>query len=48
MYPVMALIVLMLLTWIVAMWALCGENAEPHDEGKPEQRSDEQDHREAA
>jgi hypothetical protein len=30
MYPVMALIVLMLFTWIVAMWASCGENDEPH------------------
>ena len=29
MYPVMALIVLMLFTWIVAMWASCGENDEP-------------------
>jgi hypothetical protein len=48
MYPVMALIVLMLFTWIVAMWASCGENDEPHDEEKPEQSSDEQDHREAA
>jgi hypothetical protein len=26
----------------------CGENADPHDEEKPEQSSDEQDHREAA
>jgi hypothetical protein len=48
MYPVIALIVLMLFTWIVAMWASCGENDEPHDEKKPEQRSDEQDRREAA
>ena len=47
MYPVMALIVLMLFTWIVAMWASCGENDAPHDEEKPEQSSDEQDHREA-
>lgn len=48
MYPVIALIVLMLFTWIVAMWASCGENDEPHDEEKPEQSSDEQDHRETA
>ena len=48
MYPVIALIVLMLFTWIVAMWASCGENDEPHDEDKPEQSSDEQDHQEAA
>ena len=48
MYPVIALIVLMLFTWIVAMWASCGENDEPHDEEKPEQSSDEQDHQEAA
>jgi hypothetical protein len=48
MYPVIALIVLMLFTWIVAMWASCGENDEPHDEEKPEQSSDEQVHREAA
>jgi hypothetical protein len=48
MYPVMALIVLILFTWIVAMWASCCENDEPHDEEKPEQSSDEQDHREAA
>jgi len=48
MYPITALIVLMLFTWIVAMWASCGENEEPHDEEKPEQSSDEQDHRKAA
>ncbi|MDZ4856894.1 MAG: hypothetical protein SGJ26_18905 [Nitrospirota bacterium] len=48
MYPVIALIVLMLFTWIVAMWASCGENDEPHDEEKPGQSSDEQDHQEAA
>jgi len=46
--PGHGLIVLMLFTWIVAMWASCGENDEPHDEEKPEQSSDEQDHREAA
>jgi hypothetical protein len=48
MYPVIALIVLMLFTWIVAMWAACGENDDPHDEEKPEQSFDEQNHQEAA
>ena len=48
MYPVIALIVLVLFTWIVAMWTSCGENDEPHDEGKPEQNSDEQNHQGAA
>jgi len=48
MYPVIALIVLMLFTWIVAMWASCGESDEHHDTEKPEMSSDEQDHREAA
>ncbi len=48
MYPVIALIVLMLFTWIVAMWASCGESEERHDVEKPEQCSEEQDHREAA
>ena len=47
-YPVIAVIVLMQFTRIGAMWASCGENDEPHDEKKPEQRSDEQEHREAA
>lgn len=48
MYPVIALIVLMLFTWIVAMWASCGENDEPHDEEKPQQSSDQQGHCQAA
>jgi hypothetical protein len=48
MYPVIALIVLMLFTWIVAMWASCGESEEHHDMEKPEQSSEEQDHQEAA
>ena len=48
MYPVTALIVLMLFTRIVAMWASCGESEEHHDMEKPEQSSEEQDHREAA
>lgn len=48
MYPVIALIVLMLFTWIVAIWASCDDDSEePHDEEKPEQSSDEQDLREA-
>jgi hypothetical protein len=48
MYPVIALIVLMLFTWIVAMWASCGESEERHDVEEPEQRSEEQNHQEAA
>lgn len=48
MYPVIALIVLVLFTWIVAVWASCGGNDEPHDEEKPDQSSDEQNHQEAA
>ena len=49
MYPVIALIVLTLFTWIVAMWASCGDDSEEdHDVEKPEKSSDEQDHREAA
>ena len=31
MYPVIALIVLTLFTWIVAMWAWCDDSEEPHD-----------------
>ena len=48
MYPVMALIVLTLFTWIVAMWASCDDREEPHAVEKPGQSSDEQDHRKAA
>ena len=49
MYPVIALIVLTLFTWIVAMWASCDDNSEePHDVKTPEKSSDEQDHRHAA
>ena len=48
MYPVIALIVLMLFTWIVAIWASCDDDSEePHDVEKLEKSSDEQDHREA-
>ncbi len=47
MYPVIALIVLLVFTWIVAMWASCGENEEHDDVEKPEQSSDEHDHRDA-
>jgi len=48
MYPVIALIVLTLFTWIVAMWASCDDDSEePHDVEKPEKSSDEHDHREA-
>jgi hypothetical protein len=48
MYPVIALIILMMFTWIVAIWASCGGNDESHNEEKLEQSSDEQDHREAS
>jgi hypothetical protein len=48
MYPVIALIILMLFTWIVAMWDSGGENDKSHDEGKPEQSSAEQDNRKTA
>ena len=48
MYPVIALIVLTLFTWIVAIWASCDDDSEePHDVEKPEESSDEHDHREA-
>jgi hypothetical protein len=47
MYPVMALIVLTLFTWIVAIWASFGDSDAPHDGEKPEHSSDEHDHREA-
>ena len=48
MYPVIALIVLMLFTWIVAIWASCDDDddsEEPHDVEKPEKSSDEHEHR---
>ena len=48
MYPIIALISLMLFTWIVAIWASCAESDAPDDGKKPEKRSDEQDHREAS
>lgn len=48
MYPVIALIVLTLFTWIVAMWASCADSEEPHDVEKPEKSSAVYDHREAA
>ena len=47
MYPVIALIVLIPFTWIVSMWASCGESDEHHNMEKPEMSSDEQDHRKA-
>jgi hypothetical protein len=47
MYPVITLIVLMLFTWIVAIWASCDDSEEPHVE-KPGKSSDEHDHRKAA
>lgn len=48
MYPVVALIVLMLFTWVVAIWASCDGSEESHDEEKPEKSSEEHDHRDAA
>ena len=48
MYPIIALIILMLFTWIVAIWASCAESDAPDDGEKPEKRSDEQDHRKAS
>lgn len=48
MYPIIALIILMLFTWIVAIWASCAESDAPDDGEKLEKRSDEQDHREAS
>lgn len=45
MYPVITLIVLLVFTWIVAIWASCNDdNEEPHDAKKPEQSVDEHDH----
>lgn len=48
MYPVIALIVLTLLTWGVAMWASCDESDEHHDVEKPDTSADEHHHRDAA
>jgi len=48
MYPIIALIILMLFMWIVAIWASCVERDTPDDGEKPGRRSDEQDHREAS
>jgi hypothetical protein len=48
MYPVMALILLMLFIWIILMWASCGECDEHHDMKKSGKSSDEQDHWKAA
>ncbi|MBU6432393.1 MAG: hypothetical protein KJS98_03635 [Nitrospirae bacterium] len=49
MYPVIALIVLTLFTWFVAIWASCNDaNEEPRDVEKPETSSDAHDHRNAA
>lgn len=47
MYPVVALIVLALFTWIVAIWATCDDSEESHDVEKPENNSDKHDHRNA-
>jgi hypothetical protein len=46
MYPVIALIVLTLFTWIVAIWASFGDSDAPHDVEKAGQSSDEHDRRE--
>lgn len=48
MYPVIALIVLTVLTWVVAMWASCDESDEPHEAEKPDTSADEHRHRNAA
>ena len=45
MYPVIALIVLTLFTWIVAIWASFGNSDAPDDVEKAEQGSDEHDRR---
>ena len=47
MCPVIALIVLTLFTWIVAIWASCVDSEEHHDVENPEKSSAEHDHREA-
>jgi hypothetical protein len=44
MYPIIGLIVLMLFTWIIVMWASYGESNESRDEERLEQSSDQQGH----
>jgi hypothetical protein len=48
-YPVIALIVLTLFFWFVAIWATYADSdsEEPHDVEKPEKSSDEHDRRKA-
>lgn len=51
MYPVVALIVLTLFTWVVAMWASCDDEDDGeghHDVEKPDTSADEHRHRDAA
>ena len=48
MYPVIALIVVTLFTWVVMIWASNDESEEPNDVGKPEHSSDEHDYRKVA
>jgi hypothetical protein len=48
MYPVIALVVLTLFTWVVTIWASNGESEEVNDMKNPEQSSDEHNHRKAA
>ena len=48
MYPVIALIVVTLFTWVVMIWASNEESEEPNDVRKSEQSSDEHDYRKAA
>lgn len=48
MYPIIGLIVLMLCTWIIVMWASYGESNESRSEEKLEQSSDQQGYCQAA
>lgn len=48
MYPVIALIVVTLFTWVVMIWASNDETEEPNDVGTSEQSSNEHDYRKAA
>lgn len=48
MYPIIALIVLTLFTWIVATGASWAGNEEAYAMEKPERNSDDHDHRKAA
>lgn len=48
MYPVVALIVLMLFTWVVVMWGSCDESDKLHEAEKPGTSADEHHYRNAA